>query len=307
MTRHSLITTIKDRFHLLNHSRRAFFHPLIISVIVTGLLIGTYELFKHVNLWTGWGAAGGNSSHFCEANRWNLLIIQPSNTWSNLGYLFVGLLLISIGIKDHFFTERKQLDNLIARHPAFTILIGVALVHLFIGSFFYHASMTLAFQKLDITGIYAVLIALFTYNAFKAFPFIRIGKRLMSSHKLLISLGIALNTLFFVEIWKWNINIVFPVMIVAFLLLNVINMKRRILLNMYKNYLFSSMLTMGVAATIWILDRSNVFCMPESIFQGHALWHILTALSVLFIYLYYRSETFDLARAYRIERRDLNA
>ena len=50
---------------------------------------------------------------------------------------------------------------------------------------------------------------------------------------------------------------------------------------------------MSVAATLWILDRSNVLCNPTSIFQGHALWHILTAVAVLTTYLSYRTETFS--------------
>ncbi|MCP4122453.1 MAG: ceramidase [Bacteroidetes bacterium] len=287
---------LKQHFYLLNHSRNAFFHPFLIAVVISFSLWGIYEAFKYVDVWGSWLGAGGNSAHFCELNRWDMLIVQPSNTWSNMGYLIVGLVLISIGLKDHYFKERKQLNNLIARHPAFTILIGVAMIHLFIGSFFYHASMTLAFQKMDITGIYAVIIALFTYNAFKAFPFIKIGNKTQSSHTILISLGIALNTIFFIEIWKWNVNIVFPVLILSLLALNIINMKRHIILNMYKKYLFSSLATMFVGITIWILDRSNVMCMPESIFQGHALWHLLTATSVLFIYFYYRSEELDLEK-----------
>ena len=112
----------------------------------------------------------------------------------------------------------------------------------------------------------------------------------------MVSVGIALNLIFFIEIWKWNINIVFPILILCFLALNIINMKRHIVLKMYKNYFVSSMVTLGVGSTIWLLDRSNVMCMPESVFQGHALWHLLTALSVLFIYFYYRSEEIDLKK-----------
>ena len=285
---------IKEHFYLLNHSRKAFSHPVIISLIIGLALWGVYEAFKYVDIWSTWMGAGGNSSHFCELNRWEMLIIQPSNTWSNFGFLIVGLILISVGIKDHYFKGRHKINNLIAKHPAFTILIGVALIHLFIGSFFYHASMTLAFQKMDITGIYAVLIALFTYNAFKAFPLIKIGNRIRSSHKILIGFGIALNIVFFVEIWKWNINIVFPVLILSLFALNFINMRRKTIKKMYKQYLTSSALTMLAAATIWILDRSDVICMPTSIFQGHALWHLLCALAILFLYFYYRSEEFDL-------------
>ena len=287
---------LKRHFYLENHSRKAFSHPVLISAIVAVALWATYEAFKYADIWSSWLGAGGNSAHFCEYNRWNMLIIQPSNTWSNFGFLIVGLILISIGIKDHYYRNREEINNLIAKHPAFTILIGLGLIHLFVGSFFYHASMTLAFQKMDITGIYAIFIAVFTYNAFKAFPFVRIGSRIHSTHKVLIAAGIALNILFFVEIWKWNINIVFPVMIVGLAALNIVNMRRKSIRKNYKQYIVSSGITMLAAATIWILDRSDVICMPTSIFQGHALWHMLCALAILLLYFYYRSEEFDVSQ-----------
>lgn len=303
---------VKDRFFLLHHSRSSFSHPFLIALGITGILWAFYQVYKYADLWNTWMVAGGNSLHFCEQNRWDMLVIQPSNTWSNMGYLVAGLMLISVGLKDHFFPDRKNLNNLIARFPAFTVLLGASMIYLFIGSFFYHASLTLAFQKIDITGIYAVLIALFTYNAFKAFPFIRIGRKIQSSHKVLVSVGITLNILFFVEIWKWNINVVFPVMIGLLFLVNLINMKRNIISKMYMQYMWSSFLTLLVAGTIWILDRSNVMCVPTSVFQGHALWHILTAVAVLFLYFYYRSEEFDLsmlkAREMKLEaRKGINA
>ena len=52
----------------------------------------------------------------------------------------------------------------------------------------------------------------------------------------------------------------------------------------------------AAAATIWILDRSDVLCMPTSIFQGHALWHLLCALAIFLLYFYYRSEEFDITQ-----------
>ena len=44
------------------------------------------------------------------------------------------------------------------------------------------------------------------------------------------------------------------------------------------------------AFLIWILDIKKILCYPQSIFQGHALWHLLSMLSIYFLYLYYRSE-----------------
>lgn len=40
---------------------------------------------------------------------------------------------------------------------------------------------------------------------------------------------------------------------------------------------------------------SKKYCFPDSWFQFHAMWHILTALPLLWIYLFFRSETYFVA------------
>jgi len=46
-----------------------------------------------------------------------------------------------------------------------------------------------------------------------------------------------------------------------------------------------------VAARIcWVLDVAGKFSGPDAWLQGHAVWHLLTALSLAAIYLYYRNE-----------------
>ena len=75
----------------------------------------------------------------------------------------------------------------------------------------------------------------------------------------------------------------------------------------FTNYLWAAYSIMLLAGIIWVLDRTNVVCSPDSIFQGHALWHMLTAASIFFIYLYYRSGVVPLddVIAERNERRAL--
>ena len=55
-------------------------------------------------------------------------------------------------------------------------------------------------------------------------------------------------------------------------------------------YLFWSMFSFGLAFALWILDIKKIVCDPNSLWQLHSIWHILTALSGLLIYLYYFSE-----------------
>ena len=47
---------------------------------------------------------------------------------------------------------------------------------------------------------------------------------------------------------------------------------------------------LAVAYIIWILDNTRTLCFEHSLMQGHALWHILGAVSVLFLHKYYVSE-----------------
>ena len=46
-----------------------------------------------------------------------------------------------------------------------------------------------------------------------------------------------------------------------------------------------------VANIVWNLSRTDaVWCDPDNLLQGHALWHLLTAASVGAFYRYFRGE-----------------
>lgn len=59
-------------------------------------------------------------------------------------------------------------------------------------------------------------------------------------------------------------------------------------------YLWGGLLSYILANIVWRLDKSVEYCNPSSIFQYHALWHILTAFSVLFFYHYFSTEISEL-------------
>ena len=61
--------------------------------------------------------------------------------------------------------------------------------------------------------------------------------------------------------------------------------------------MYAAILILFAAGSVWILDRQRVVCEPDSLLQGHAVWHILTAVSIFFVYLYYRSGSLDVAAA----------
>lgn len=47
---------------------------------------------------------------------------------------------------------------------------------------------------------------------------------------------------------------------------------------------------LAIGFICWILDKERIVCFPHSVFQLHAVWHVTTAVSLLCIYLYQRSE-----------------
>jgi len=55
-------------------------------------------------------------------------------------------------------------------------------------------------------------------------------------------------------------------------------------------YLRAALVSMVAAFAAWILDITRVVCVPDGRFQAHALWHVLMAVVIGFVYMYYRSE-----------------
>jgi hypothetical protein len=273
---------------------RAFFLPASIFVLATLGLVVYYSLYKFSDLWINMNLASGNAFHFCETDRMDQLIRQPANTWSNLAYFLVGLFALTLGVQDFKQSGRKESDNFLVRYPIFSIMFGLSVVYVFFGSFLYHASLTSYFQKIDQTGLYSTIIIVLVFNIYKIFPVFRFRQQWKSSHALMVGLIFLFNYIIFTHLWTININLLFPTLVVMVFITSAyytlfINKE-----HYFTNYLWAASAIMVLAGIIWILDRTDVVCSPDSIFQGHALWHILTAVSLLFIYMYYRSGTVPL-------------
>lgn len=280
-----------ERLHV-----RMFFLPAIIFLLSTLSLTLYYVLFQFTDIWEHWNQANGNAFRFCEMNHMDQLIRQPSNTWSNLGFFLVGLFTLTLGIQDLKYSERKESDNFLVRYPIFSILFGVSAIYLFIGSFFYHASLTQFFQKLDQTGMCSVVVMILVFNFYKIYPLVHIKGQYKSSHAIIIAFGMAFNYFIYSTLYKININILFPMLIALVFLTSCYYLLFISKEHYFTNYLWAAFAILILAGSIWILDRTSVVCNPNSIFQGHALWHILNAVSILFIYLYYRSGTVPLGK-----------
>lgn len=292
---------LRYRVSLDNHSLKWYILPSFLFVLCSVVLIALYKVFHFSSLWTNWRVAERNAFTFCEHIRQGEAIVQPANTWSNFGFLFVGMLCLFIGIND-FKIRKPDSSNLLIRYPGFSILLGASCIYLFFGSFMYHASMAYFFQKLDITGMYAVTLALISYNIFRFFPtrYAYRASTYRSSHHAIITISILLNFVFFAGLWKVNVNILFPSVILLLMGINVLyNLKnKQHFSRLYKHLFKLSIFVLVVSTVLWVCDREDIWCIPTSIFQGHALWHILNALSIFLLYMCYRTESINLNALY---------
>jgi hypothetical protein len=287
-------TLLRSRIYIENFRPSGFYIPIILFLIFTLILTNLYHMHLHNNVWSSMEAASGNALHFCEKNRLDQIIRQPSNTWSNLGFLLVGMVIMSVAIHDYKNKERKTASNFLVRYPIFSALYAVSCIYTFIGSFLYHASLTAKFQKLDQTGLYSALIMILIFNLYKTLPFIRRKDSWVSTHKWAVVLVVLINFAIMQWLYQININILFPALIILIAITSFYYINKVARHNFYFNYFMTAFIVLFAASFIWILDRQNIVCSPESPWQGHALWHILNAVSLLFIYMYYRSGTVPL-------------
>ena len=95
--------------------------------------------------WSGWTPP---NLKWCEENLCGW-ITTPANTWSNLAYLFVGILIIR--------ECRGKPGDLRRMFGPITLFLGAA-------SFLYHASYTWFFQFFDFVGMFLVIILMITLN-----------------------------------------------------------------------------------------------------------------------------------------------
>src|SRR6266481_825369 len=102
---------------------------------------------------TNWPPATCRPDHcFCEAIH-NGAVAQPANSWSNLGFVVVGLLIAHARMRDD--------ASPIAPYRR---IYGYALVLIGLGSAFYHASLTFVGQLMDVSGMYILITFALLYS-----------------------------------------------------------------------------------------------------------------------------------------------
>lgn len=210
---------------------------------------------------------------FCELPRVGNSMLQPANSLSAYGYAFAGFLMIVL-------SQGRSWSS--AFHKNAASWFGVTAIFVGIGSVLLHATLTLWGQFFDVMGMYLV-------SGFMLVSAIARWRHMSDRASVLLYLGVVgglLAVLYFVPEVRRSL---FAVVLLAAIAVELIfaRPRRR---DVRVSYYLMGIVFKAAAFTIWNLDQNGIICSPQSVFQGHAVWHLLGASSLWCTFLYYRSE-----------------
>ncbi len=253
--------------------------PYIVSLaIFTAIILAVVAFGSSDYSWQGWRPDYcWPDECFCEALRPGP-IVQPSNTYSSLGFVLLGLVIATPALFVPQVTGGPQKP--IRSRRAYPVVYGAMLFVLGIGTLLFHASLTFVWGWLDVQSMFFISSFILVYNANRLVS--------ISSQQFVVTYLFLNVVLGAVATTPYN-RVVFGVILVAALVLEGIIRVRR-LSHARGAYFYLSLGMFAVAFVIWALDLNGVWCNESSWLQGHAVWHILTAAACGLLFLYYRSE-----------------
>jgi Ceramidase len=212
---------------------------------------------------------------YCEPLRLDRLVAQPIATYSNFGFMAVGLLILWATFK-----RPPAPTSAVAAKPYGT-LFGLVLIGTGVFSFFYHASLTKIGDYLDLMGVYLLLSLLLLFNFNRLSP--------MKPLAFALTYG-ALNLGLAVGLWlAYDLQqVYFVVLIVGLLTLEALAWRKPPSLD--RRWVGGALALFAAGAAVWVLDgNGGLPCFPSAPISWHAVWHVCAAGAAGLMYLYYRS------------------
>lgn len=249
--------------------------PLLIT---SGVAFGSVALLG-LAIAEGWlGPDVGRGANFCE-QAVDGLVRQPANTLSNAGFVIAGLLVARRA------GRRRSADGVMSTAVATSYACVVALLGP--ASAAMHATQTAWGGHLDMLSMY--LIASFA----AAWAWVRWTRRGTRAFATTYVLGVAACEL--AGLWPDPVpvvtyagNLAFAVLLVVAIVLEIRLWRRGESVIVFRHGVVA-LAAMLVAFTIWLLSTYG-WCDPTSIWQGHAMWHLLCAVAAYWLFRMYESE-----------------
>ncbi len=255
-------------------TRKSIFY--ITSIV---LLVSTCLLFSL--MYAGFFLFEENVANlFCEAESPGF-IKEFSNTWSNVGFMIVAII---VSYQLAFKTTDKE--NYFSKTTFYPILFCVAVALLGPGSMALHATSSDIGGQLDVLSMFLLSSFMFSYVIQRLFK--------LNQNKFIL-LYILCMILSILSIYFREVRLGFLNMGVVDLTFGLFAVGSGTIEFFYmwfhKISWKKGLAYMGffiLAFIIWQIDFK--YCNPTQGFQFHAMWHLLDAVSVYFLFQYYYSE-----------------
>lgn len=199
-------------------------------------------------------------------------ISEPANTWSNLGYILIGIFIL-------WDTLRKKSNYNLKQFGPIIIFMGLM-------SYVYHASNFYGSQILDFIGMFLFVGWVIGANL------IRIGKLrkkwlLYFNISYTVILTIVLHYMYLYKL-KFQVLILISAIFIIFLEVLAQNKDRTEI-----KWFITSLIILAIAFAFSISDVEKIWCNPSLhgwFQQGHALWHWIASLAMWATYKHQSQE-----------------
>jgi hypothetical protein len=263
-----------------------------LAVLTTFIIL--FLAFKDVAVWADWLPADElTNPEYAERIYPNSIFRTQMNTWSNLSYIFFGFYAVALAVNDwkmNLTLERGYLTHA----PIQSFLFGVALIYSGLGSGFFHASLTRYGQQCDVGAMYAMALCMAAIPIGSWLPRAEIpGTRHILPSWPLIAVLVVYGSLYFTH-YKWDysfsqVSTYTSGVLFVFAAASLFQPSKYLQIRWF----IAAFVSILLASKIRELDMQGSFTSPDSIFQGHAIWHLISSLYYFFIFLYFRSEERD--------------
>lgn len=240
----------------------------------------------------GWfGPASAANRYFCEYAQSGLLR-EPVNTVSNLGFVAAGLAGAWLLQTEKFHKN----ENPLTRNPAIALLFPSLPILLGFGSMAMHATETDLGGELDLLAMYLVAGFVAAYALQRYFGWSWNGFTLAFVLGVLFCEAVGQYRQPVIPVLDYAGDAAFALLIAFTVVVEALNTFQRNIRRENK-WGIAALVSFLAAFAAWNFGRNDCpFCRPDSWWQAHALWHLLFALALFFLFLFYVSEHTRAAR-----------
>ena len=285
-------------------TNKSWFVTLVCALATFIIVLYTNIHFGDRNVWSSWeedieviAPVYAETIHMTEFLR------THSNSVSNIFYMVVGFYATTAGLFDYFvhgtINDPKKSNNkplnYLSRYPEMSILFGLGCFHLGLGSGLYHASLSKLGRQIDVASMYSPLLVFAAISIGRWYPVMKLSKsNIIPTWPLLAVISIVLAYIFYVYKWQMDSAIVLPTLIALAYGLALLDRRYSSYADrlMDLHWMGLSLLSLVLGFVCRVLDVLRLFpgSYPDSWWQGHAVWHLLTSAALYYMYLHHRSE-----------------